>query len=292
MAIASACDRSPAPAAVSPRDPVSAEAFCRPSWPAWAQWPRDVGGALVYQPTVEEWRGNALFTRSAVACSGGAEGVITLSWSLAFDGRTIALSSPTVASCAWDGEASQAASCRAALDASLPSCTWTLPLEALLSLVSTDTMPPEPTVEQADRLRAARQDAATAGVELLNDREALFMAERWPRDEVDALVIAPVAADWPAPCGTAAFGSLRLLGRDGKAHELRGGAWATKSRDGWVVPEGSAVVAVLVEPGATGSLSESRERFERTVVTRDKVFGLLDRAAYRWKEAVARAPAR
>jgi NAD(P)-dependent dehydrogenase (short-subunit alcohol dehydrogenase family) len=37
-----------------------------------------------------------------------------------------------------------------------------------------------------------------------------------------------------------------------------------------------------------GSLSEERERFERTIARRDKVYGLLDRTAWRWSEAVER----
>lgn len=259
------------------------------SWPTWAQWPRALGAVTLFHPSIEEWRGEQLFTRSAIECEGGLTGLITLQWTVRFDGRVVALTTPVVATCAWDGDPARVEPCRAALDRGLVGCTWSLPIEAVLSLVSTDTMPPEPTVDQADDLRRGRESAAAFGTELLNDREALFMLERWPRDEEDQPVVPTAAMPLAAPCGTWTLGPLRVLGRDGRVHELRAARWIRLTREGWTAPSLDAAAAQSADPTQGGSLSEARAQFERTIAKRDKVYGLLDRAAYRWSEAVARS---
>jgi hypothetical protein len=259
------------------------------SWPSWAQWPRSLGGITIFQPSIEEWRGDQLFTRSPIECDGGLTGLVTLQWSLRFDGRVVTLATPVVATCAWDGDPARMEPCRAALDRGLDGCAWSIPVEAVLSLVSTDTMPPEPTVEQADALRRGRESAAMFSVELLNDREALFMLERWPRDEEDRPVVPAASGPLPPPCGSWTLGPLRVLGRDGRVHELRAARWIRLTRDGWTAPSLDAAAAQSADPTQGGSLSEARARFERTIAKRDKVYGLLDRAAYRWSEAVARS---
>ena len=259
------------------------------SWPSWAQWPRSLGGITIFHPSIEEWRGDQLFTRSPIECDGGLTGLVTLQWSLRFDGRVVTLATPVVATCAWDGDPARMEPCRAALDRGLDGCAWSIPVEAVLSLVSTDTMPPEPTVEQADALRRGRESAAMFSVELLNDREALFMLDRWPRDEEDRPVLPTSSATPDAPCGTWTFGPLRVPGRDGRVHELRAARWIRLTRDGWTAPSLDAAAAQSADPTQGGSLSEARARFERTIAKRDKVYGLLDRAAYRWSEAVARS---
>lgn len=259
------------------------------SWPSWAQWPRSLGGITIFHPSIEEWRGDQLFTRSPIECDGGLTGLVTLQWSLRFDGRVVTLATPVVATCAWDGDPARMEPCRAALDRGLDGCAWSIPVEAVLSLVSTDTMPPEPTVEQADALRRGRESAAMFSVELLNDREALFMLERWPRDEEDRPVVPAASGSLPPPCGSWTLGPLRVLGRDGRVHELRAARWIRLTRDGWTAPSLDAAAAQSADPTQGGSLSEARARFERTIAKRDKVYGLLDRAAYRWSEAVARS---
>ncbi len=259
------------------------------SWPSWAQWPRSLGGITIFHPSIEEWRGDQLFTRSPIECDGGLTGLVTLQWSLRFDGRVVTLATPVVATCAWDGDPARMEPCRAALDRGLDGCAWSIPVEAVLSLVSTDTMPPEPTVEQADALRRGRESAAMFSVELLNDREALFMLERWPRDEEDRPVVPAASGSLPPPCGSWSLGPLRVLGRDGRVHELRAARWIRLTRDGWTAPSLDAAAAQSADPTQGGSLSEARARFERTIAKRDKVYGLLDRAAYRWSEAVARS---
>ncbi len=259
------------------------------SWPSWAQWPRSLGGITIFHPSIEEWRGDQLFTRSPIECDGGLTGLVTLQWSLRFDGRVVTLATPVVATCAWDGDPARMEPCRAALDRGLDGCAWSIPVEAVLSLVSTDTMPPEPTVEQADALRRGRESAAMFSVELLNDREALFMLERWPRDEEDRPVVPAASVSLPPPCGSWTLGPLRVLGRDGRVHELRAARWIRLTRDGWTAPSLDAAAAQSADPTQGGSLSEARARFERTIAKRDKVYGLLDRAAYRWSEAVARS---
>ena len=259
------------------------------SWPSWAQWPRSLGGITIFHPSIEEWRGDQLFTRSPIECDGGLTGLVTLQWSLRFDGRVVTLATPVVATCAWDGDPARMEPCRAALDRGLDGCAWSIPVEAVLSLVSTDTMPPEPTVEQADALRRGRESAAMFSVELLNDREALFMLERWPRDEEDRPVVPAASGPLPPPCGSWTLGPLRVLGRDGRVHELRAARWIRLTRDGWTAPSLDAAAAQSADPTQGGSLSEARARFERTIAKRDKVYGLLDRAAYRWSEAVARS---
>ena len=259
------------------------------SWPSWAQWPRSLGGITIFHPSIEEWRGDQLFTRSPIECDGGLTGLVTLQWSLRFDGRVVTLATPVVATCAWDGDPARMEPCRAALDLGLDGCAWSIPVEAVLSLVSTDTMPPEPTVEQADALRRGRESAAMFSVELLNDREALFMLERWPRDEEDRPVVPAASGPLPPPCGSWTLGPLRVLGRDGRVHELRAARWIRLTRDGWTAPSLDAAAAQSADPTQGGSLSEARARFERTIAKRDKVYGLLDRAAYRWSEAVARS---
>ena len=259
------------------------------SWPSWAQWPRSLGGITIFHPSIEEWRGDQLFTRSPIECDGGLTGLVTLQWSLRFDGRVVALTTPVVATCAWDGDPASVEPCRAALDRGLDGCAWSIPVEAVLSLVSTDTMPPEPTVEQADALRRGRESAAMFSVELLNDREALFMLERWPRDEEDRPVVPAASGSLPPPCGSWTLGPLRVLGRDGRVHELRAARWIRLTREGWTAPSLDAAAAQTADPTQGGSLSEARAQFERTIAKRDKVYGLLDRAAYRWSEAVARS---
>jgi len=259
------------------------------SWPSWAQWPRSLGGITIFHPSIEEWRGDQLFTRSPIECDGGLTGLVTLQWSLRFDGRVVTLATPVVATCAWDGDPARMEPCRAALDRGLDGCAWSIPVEAVLSLVSTDTMPPEPTIEQADALRRGRESAAMFSVELLNDREALFMLERWPRDEEDRPVVPAASGPLPPPCGSWTLGPLRVLGRDGRVHELRAARWIRLTRDGWTAPSLDAAAAQSADPTQGGSLSEARARFERTIAKRDKVYGLLDRAAYRWSEAVARS---
>jgi hypothetical protein len=259
------------------------------SWPTWAQWPRSLGAVTLFHPSIEEWRGEQLFTRSAIECEGGLTGLVTLQWMVRFDGRMVTLATPVVATCAWDGDPARVEPCRAALDRGLDGCTWTLPIEAVLSLVSTDTMPPEPTVDQADDLRRGRESAAAFGTDLLNDREALFMLDRWPRDEEDRPVLPTSSATPDAPCGTWTLGPLRVPGRDGRVHELRAARWIRLTRDGWTAPPLDAAAAQSADPTQGGSLSEARARFERTIAKRDKVYGLLDRAAYRWSEAVARS---
>ena len=259
------------------------------SWPSWAQWPRSLGGITIFHPSIEEWRGDQLFTRSPIECDGGLTGLVTLQWSLRFDGRVVTLATPVVATCAWDGDPARMEPCSAALDRGLDGCAWSIPVEAVLSLVSTDTMPPEPTVEQADALRRGRESAAMFSVELLNDREALFMLERWPRDEEDRPVVPAASGSLPPPCGSWTLGPLRVLGRDGRVHELRAARWIRLTRDGWTAPSLDAAAAQSADPTQGGSLSEARARFERTIAKRDKVYGLLDRAAYRWSEAVARS---
>ena len=259
------------------------------SWPSWAQWPRSLGGITIFHPSIEEWRGDQLFTRSPIECDGGLTGLVTLQWSLRFDGRVVTLATPVVATCAWDGDPARMEPCRAALDLGLDGCTWTLPIEAVLSLVSTDTMPPEPTVDQADDLRRGRESAAAFGTELLNDREALFMLERWPRDEEDRPMVPTASIPIAAPCGTWTLGPLRVHGRDGRVHELRAARWIRLTREGWTAPSNDAAAAQTADPTQGGSLSEARAQFERTIAKRDKVYGLLDRAAYRWSEAVARS---
>jgi len=259
------------------------------SWPSWAQWPRSLGGITIFHPSIEEWRGDQLFTRSPIECDGGLTGLVTLQWSLRFDGRVVTLATPVVATCAWDGDPARMEPCRAALDRGLDGCAWSIPVEAVLSLVSTDTMPPEPTIEQADALRRGRESAAMFSVELLNDREALFMLERWPRDEEDRPVVPAASGSLPPPCGSWTLGPLRVLGRDGRVHELRAARWIRLTRDGWTAPSLDAAAAQSADPTQGGSLSEARARFERTIAKRDKVYGLLDRAAYRWSEAVARS---
>lgn len=260
-----------------------------PSWPAWAQWPRSLGAVTLFHPSIEEWRGEQLFTRSAIECEGGLTGLVTLQWAVRFDGRTVTLGSPVLATCAWDGDPTRAEPCRAALDRDLMGCWWCLPVEAVLSMVSADTFPPEPTVEQANDLRRGRESATLFGIELLNDREALFMLDRWPRDEEDRPVLPTAAAPMAGPCGSWIPGPLRVLGRDGRVHELRAGRWIRLTRDGWTAPSLDAARADATGPSAGGSLSEARARFERTIAKRDKVYGLLDRSAYRWHEAVARS---
>ena len=259
------------------------------SWPSWSQWPRSLGGITIFHPSIEEWRGDQLFTRSPIECDGGLTGLVTLQWSLRFDGRVVTLATPVVATCAWDGDPARMEPCRAALDRGLDGCAWSIPVEAVLSLVSTDTLPPEPTVEQADALRRGRESAAMFSVELLNDREALFMLERWPRDEEDRPVVPAASVSLPPPCGSWTLGPLRVLGRDGRVHELRAARWIRLTRDGWTAPSLDAAAAQSADPTQGGSLSEARARFERTIAKRDKVYGLLDRAAYRWSEAVARS---
>ena len=259
------------------------------SWPSWAQWPRSLGCITIFHPSIEEWRGDQLFTRSPIECDGGLTGLVTLQWSLRFDGRVVTLATPVVATCAWDGDPARMEPCRAALDRGLDGCAWSIPVEAVLSLVSTDTMPPEPTIEQADALRRGRESAAMFSVELLNDREALFMLERWPRDEEDRPVVPAASGPLPPPCGSWTLGPLRVLGRDGRVHELRAARWIRLTRDGWTAPSLDAAAAQSADPTQGGSLSEARARFERTIAKRDKVYGLLDRAAYRWSEAVARS---
>lgn len=307
LALAASCDQSPsapapkaaestasnqgvgAPDTASTPDGPATPFGHDPAWPAWAQWPRVVGGVTLYHPMIEEWRGAVIFTRSAVQCAAGTTGLVTLQWTVAFDGRRVTLRTPTIAACAWDGAPEPATACRAALDAGLADCTWVFPIEGVLSLMAPDTLPPEPTVEQAELLRAARQEAEHAGLSLLNDREAVYLHERWPRDETDALVIA--AADptpIPAPCGAWTMGPLRTLGRDGRVHELRAARWIQLTRDGWTAPSLEAAQARFSDFPASGSLSEAREQFERTIAQRDKVYGLLDRTAYRWSEAVER----
>ncbi|MBM4110457.1 MAG: hypothetical protein FJ254_03740 [Phycisphaerae bacterium] len=259
------------------------------SWPAWAQWPRSLGSVTLFHPAIEEWRGEQLFTRSAVECEGGLTGLVTLQWSIRFDGKVVTLTAPIVASCAWDGDPTRVAPCRADLDRGLAGCAWSFPIEAVLSLVSSDTMPPEPTVEQADALRRGRELARAFSADLLNDRETLYMLDRWPRDEVDRPVVPVAAAPLTAPCGSWVLGPLRVLGRDGRVHELRAARWIRLTRDGWTAPTLDAAAAQMADPSAGGSLSEARDRFERTIAMRDKVYGLLDRTAYRWSEAVARS---
>lgn len=260
-----------------------------PSWPSWAQWPRSLGAITIFHPSIEEWRGEQLFTRSAIECEDGLTGLVALQWMVRFDGRVVTLATPVVATCAWDGDPARVEPCRAALDRGLAGCTWSLPIEAVLSLVSTDTMPPEPTVDQASDLRRGRESAAAFGTELLNDREALFMLERWPHDEEDRPVVPAEAMPLAAPCGTWTLGPLRVLGRDGRVHELRAARWMRLTREGWTAPLIDAAAAQYADPTQGGSLSEARARFERTIAMRDKVYGLLDRAAYRWSEAVARS---
>jgi hypothetical protein len=275
--------------AVDPPATGSATPFVtEPTWPAWAQWPRALGTVTLFHPLIEEWRGEQLFTRSAIECEGGLTGLVTLQWMVRFDGRVVTLATPTVATCAWDGDPARVEPCRTALDRGLEGCTWSLPIQSVLSLVSTDTMPPEPTVEQADDLRRGREFAAAFGTDLLNDREAIFMLDRWPRDEEDHAVMPTAAVAVSAPCGTWTLGPLRVLGRDGRVHELRAARWIRLGRDGWTAPTTDNAGAQSADPAQGGSLSEARARFERTVVRRDKVYGLLDRSAYRWHEAVAR----
>jgi hypothetical protein len=258
------------------------------SWPAWAQWPRTLEGITLYHPSIEEWRGEQLFTRSAIQADDGLTGLVTIQWSLAFDGRTVVLSKPVVATCAWDGEPARIAPARASLDRGLEGCTWSFPIEAVLSLVSTDTMPPEPTVEQAGDLQRAREAATAFGVEPLNDREAMFMLDRWPRDEEDRWVVPTAPAATTPPCGTWVLGPLRIPGRDGRVHELRAARWIRLTRAGWQAPTEDAATEAFSAFAGGGSLSEERERFERTIARRDKVYGLLDRTAWRWSEAVER----
>ncbi len=259
------------------------------SWPSWAQWPRSLGAVTMFHPSIEEWRGEQLFTRAPIECDGGLTGLVTLQWSVGFDGRVVTLSTPVVATCAWDGDPARVEPCRAALDRGLEGCTWSIPLEAVLSLVSTDTMPPDPTVDRADDLRRGRESAAMFGIDLLNDREALFMIDRWPRDEEDRPVVPIATMPLAAPCGAWTLGPLRVPGRDGRVHELRAARWIRLTREGWVAPSLDAAVAQSADPTQGGSLSEARASFERTIAKRDKVYGLLDRAAYRWCEAVARS---
>ena len=259
------------------------------SWPSWAQWPRSLGAVTMFHPSIEEWRGEQLFTRAPIECDGGLTGLVTLQWSVGFDGRVVTLSTPVVATCAWDGDPARVEPCRAALDRGLEGCTWSIPLEAVLSLVSTDTMPPDPTVDRADDLRRGRESAAMFGIDLLNDREALFMIDRWPRDEEDRPVVPIATMPLAAPCGAWTLGPLRVPGRDGRVHELRAARWIRLTREGWVAPSLDAAVAQSADPTQGGSLSEARTNFERTIAKRDKVYGLLDRAVYRWSEAVARS---
>lgn len=259
------------------------------SWPSWAQWPRSLGAVTIFHPSIEEWRGEQLFTRSAIECEGGLTGLVTLQWMVRFDGRVVTLATPIVAACAWDGDPARVEPCRAALDRGLDGCAWSFPIEAVLSLVSTDTLPPEPTIDRADDLRRAREWGTTFGAELLNDREALFMLDRWPRNEEDRPVLPTTASPIAEPCGSWILGPLRVLGRDGRVHELRAARWIRLTREGWTAPALDAALAQASDPTEGGSLSEARARFERTIAMRDKVYGLLDRTAYRWSEAVARS---
>ena len=258
------------------------------TWPEWARWPRTLEGITLYHPSIEEWRGEQLFTRSAIQADDGLTGLLTIQWSLAFDGRTVVLSKPVVATCAWDGDPAKVAAARASLDGGLAGCTWSFPVEAVLSLVSTDTMPPEPTVEAAGDLQRAREAAAAFGVDLLNDREAMFMLDRWPRDEEDRWMVPTAPAAATPPCGTWVLGPLRIPGRDGRVHELRAARWIRLTRAGWQAPTDDAAAEAFSAFAGGGSLSEERERFERTIARRDKVYGLLDRTAWRWSEAVER----